>query len=462
MDKLHFIKDETQGKRVLILGFGKEGQAAYHYLTRNVPGINISIADSNENAAPGFTFAKSVPLYWGPLYLRSVQEADIIVKSPGIPLKSIPEIHHKKVTSQTEWFIRGYRNQIVGITGTKGKSTTSSLLFHIFRESGIKSLLIGNIGTPALSVIDQIEEDTLVVYELSCHQLQEIQYSPSSAILLNIFQEHLDHYNNLEEYQLAKIQIALHQHPSDHFIYHSDDITIKTLLSRNKVRSDVYPFSMKNKRNNSIYVEQNSIVFNYKEKEHLLVDDIYDIPLLGDHNILNIMAASGQAFLKGVAVKGINRAVHSFQPLEHRLEYMGVYRGISFYNDSISTIPESTVQAIKTLKDVHTLIVGGFDRGIDFTVLVDYLFISTVKLIIATGDAGARIALELQHKGIIPFEIITADDYQQVVSLALQKTPSGKMCLLSPAAASYDWFKNFEERGNIFKSLVKNSSKAIL
>ncbi|MHC1707117.1 MAG: UDP-N-acetylmuramoyl-L-alanine--D-glutamate ligase [Bacteroidales bacterium] len=458
MDKLQFIKDITAGKKILILGFGREGQSSLHYLRSVLPGITITIADSNEqlfDEQPELLSIPSVVWNCGSNYLDSIPDAGIIIKSPGISMKLIaPEFHHK-ITSQTDWFIRAFQDQICGITGTKGKSTTSSLLYHIFFQSGLNTILVGNIGIPPLSAIGQITEKTLIVNELSCHQLQNIKYSPSAGILLNIFQEHLDHYKTLEEYQLTKLNIALHQKSGEIFIYHHDDEVTSQFLRKMEIKGQRYSYSLFDKAGASTFVESDNIFFKQSGNNILLVNDLQGLNLKGEHNLLNIMAASTLAFLKGVQPALINSAVHSFLPLEHRLEYAGKYHQIHFYNDSISTTPESTIQALKTLKNVYTLILGGTDRGISYNDLIDHLFTDKVKIILLTGNAGKRIKNEILLRGNPDFTMIEVPDYKTLIGTIINNTPAGKICLLSPAAASYDWFKNFEERGTIYKKLIQ-------
>lgn len=459
MDKLHFLKKLIENKKVLLLGFGREGQASFNLLQKLNPQVHIIIADNKydiQNLYPHLIDIQNISWSTGDEYLSRLDEADLIVKSPGIPLKRIPEYLHNRVTSQTEWFITAYRDQICGITGTKGKSTTSALLYHIFKEAGRNTLLVGNIGIPPFSMTENINNNTIIVNELSCHQLQNIHVSPSGAILLNIFQEHLDHYRSLKEYQLTKINIARYQEAGDYLIVHADDPVTKSYCHLLPLNSKIFRYSLNKNHLYQVYPENDAIVCNTETQQITLFEDIRNLPLAGDHNLLNMMAAASMAYIKGVTPETIHKAVHSFKPLEHRLENVGTFNGIIFYNDSISTIPESAIEAMKTLKNVHTLILGGIDRGIEYKALIDYLFSSCVKVIILTGEAGKRIEEEIRFRGKKPFETILANNYIEVVETAIKRTPAGNICLLSPAAASYDWFKNFEERGTVYKQLILN------
>lgn len=456
---MQFIIDELRDQRVLILGFGKEGQSTFRFLRSIIPGMQLIIADQDESLPsrtdPGLN---DEYIIWccGPDYLDSVFRADVIIKSPGIPYKNLPPVPVENITSQTEWFVRAFKNQITGITGTKGKSTTSTLLHHMLLQAKRDTLLVGNIGIPPLSVIEKITPETAIVFEMSCHQLQHIRYSPHIALLLNIFQEHLDHYDDLEEYQLTKLNIARHQTSADKLIFNYTDQVSRKLLKQHPPASSLIPVSLQRKTGTACFSDEGKVTLRTGNTEIILLEHLMERRLMGEHNLLNIMAAATAAYLLNISTNDIRLAVSSFQPLEHRLESVGIYNGISFYNDSISTVPESTIEALKALKDVHTLILGGVDRNIAYTQLTAYLRRSTVKTLIIIGMAGRRIKSEFDHAGESEIRVIEASDYPEVIEIAMKTTPAGKVCLLSPAAASYDWFTNFEERGRAYKDLIRN------
>ncbi|MCX6269891.1 MAG: UDP-N-acetylmuramoyl-L-alanine--D-glutamate ligase [Bacteroidetes bacterium] len=452
---------KLEDKTVMVLGLGREGRSTLDFLLKYLPGLPVFLAD--RNPADGETLDKifhlaNISYRSGDHYLLDLEKTDLIIKSPGIPFKYLPgDIPLDKITSQTELFIEAFRDQVIGITGTKGKSTTSSLLHHIFIKAGRKSLLAGNIGIPPFLLLDDITPETLIVQELSSHQLQHIKVAPHQAVLLNIFQEHLDHYGNLEEYQLSKFNIAARQQRGDLLFYHLGDPVTQLLLQSYPVESELFPFSLVEKPETGCFCVNNQIAFRYRGEETVLMNSNTDRKLRGDHNLGNIMAASSAAFINGIPKEDIQLAVSSFQPLEHRLEYVGNYHNIMWYNDSISTIPESAIAAMQTLGDVYTIILGGLDRKIDYSVLTAYLSFSPVKVILVMGEAGRRIMKELKNSLRPNTIILEGIDFQEIVTLAIKHTPPGNICLLSPAAASYDWFKNFEERGKIFKDQIIRS-----
>jgi UDP-N-acetylmuramoylalanine--D-glutamate ligase len=346
-----------------------------------------------------------------------------------------------------------FSSQVIGITGTKGKSTTSSLIRHIALKHTDNTILVGNIGIPPFDLVEKINPETIIVCELSSHQLQYITVAPHISILLNLYEEHLDHYNSYLEYQLSKFNIALCQSASDHFIYNQDDERIEDLLNTYPIPGIKHPFSQLQPVSNGAWLDE--MMLHLSLEEH---SDFYLLSsprkLIGTHNLLNIAAATLACKLSGISDQTILNGIEDFKGLEHRIEYVGCYHGINYYNDSISTIPQAAIAAVESLKNVDTLILGGFDRGIDYSVLIDYLKNAPLRNVIFVGAAGARIHQLLTEAGIDNKFFFITNDYREVVSKAREITKPGSICLLSPAAASYDQFKNFEERGNYFKELV--------
>lgn len=451
-------RDYFSDKKILILGFGVEGKSTYRFLRRVLPDKMLSIADSNEaiRDLEMLRLDKNVTLNLGSDYLKHLEGFDMIIKSPGISLKEFPAIDFSKFTSHTELFIRFFRNQIIGITGTKGKSTTSSLIHHIISTASRNSLLVGNIGQPPFDLIDEIDDETLIVYELSSHQLEQIRVSPSMAILLNLFQEHLDHYESFEKYQEAKFNITLFQKQEDFFIFHGDDKLITQWINKTGIERQLYPFSLTQNYVKGCNLNDENLVYHENEINDIVkVSEIMN--LKGAHNLLNIMAAIDAVKLAtDISANQIAESIKTFVPLEHRLEFVGKYNGIEYYNDSISTIPEATIAAVKALKTVDTLILGGFDRGIQYDDLIDFLEKSEVRNLIFIGDAGSRMLDIYRARQYSGKKIITANNLEVAVSQAKLITGNDKICLLSPAAASYGMFRNFEERGTAFKKLVKD------
>jgi len=451
------LKEILGNNSILILGFGKEGRSSYKLVRQLIPESKITIADKNKEAflPDKFQGIGACELISGDGYLIGLDKYDLIIKSPGIPRHFIPtNINAKKVTSQTELFLGLFSKQTIGITGTKGKSTTSSLVFHILSAYFNEVVLVGNIGVPPFDMIDDIHEKTRIVFEMSGHQLENISISPHYAVLLNIFQEHLDHFETYEAYQNAKFNISRFQNTEDYFIYNSDDPLISKQVEKGVTATNLLSFSMVQKTGNGIVGNENGEI-SLNQNQLLDLKDREQLP--GRHNLMNIMAAVLVCRKMGVPNDAIRDAIKGFKGLPHRLEYMGEFKGIRFYNDSIATVPEAVIEAVKTLKEVDTLILGGKDRGIDYKGLVDFLLEGSLRNIIFIGEAGKRILKEIyskdKHPGMNCFPI---KGFQEMGNIIKENTRRGKICLLSPAASSYDMFSSFEERGEAFKKIAEN------
>lgn len=402
--------------KIAILGYGREGQSTHKLIKELLPEKEVLIADDKS------------PLANCTLQDECLKNCTLYIKTPGISMKKLQGLDREKITSQTDIFLQLYSNQTIGITGTKGKSTTSNLVYKILLDQGFDVLLAGNIGVPLLDIISNIKENTIIVAELSAHQLQFIHTSPKVSILLNLFEEHLDHFDSYEQYKESKYNIATKQTKQGVFIFNKDSKEIKALLEKTLLQSRQKPFSK----------DEATIEANY---------------LKGEHNQMNILSAilASQEF--GAKKEEAETTAKNFQPLAHRLEYVGEKNGVTYYNDSISTIPQATIEALKALKKVQTLILGGMDRGIDYSPIVEQIGEFEVKNIAFVGQAGKRIYKEMKEKAN-NYNCLLSDDYKEIVSWCKANTQKEKICLLSPAASSYDMFTNFEHRGEVFKQLI--------
>lgn len=459
-----FLLHLFENKSVCILGYGMEGKSTYKFIRNYLPEIKLTIIDKS-NILDKDNILKNdcnLEIIYGDLYLNSLKDFDVIIKSPGVPSNSLPNaLDRTKITSHTDIFLKMYRNQVIGVTGTKGKSTTSSLIYHILKNAGKKTLLVGNIGLPPLDCISLIDTETTIVMEMSSHQLEFVSASPHTSILLNLYPEHLDHYNSYSDYITAKFNIGKHQNEQDIFFVNIDNSDIADYLHEHKMlTTNVVPFSLLNNPLAVLNRIQNHIEFRYQNNYIKVYDTLQPRQLIGDHNLYNISVAAAACFLRNVPVDIIGEGIASFHGLEHRIESVGEYKGIHWYNDSIATIPEATIAAVQSLKTVNTLILGGFDkRKIDFSKLYAFLPQSNVENIVFTGEAGERMMNEFRELNASGIQLLYASDYRQVVQLAAQYTKKGTICLLSPAASSYDKFKNFEERGKVFKQYIKELKK---
>jgi len=470
---LSFIRDRFENKSVVFLGFGREGQASYRVFRKVFPEKRFAIADKNEQVSQNPLVAgdSNLDFITGMDYLERLSHFDVILRSPGIPLWN-SSLSHKEaissttpsetfsspwlVTSQTDLFLQAFSRQVIGVTGTKGKSTTSGLIHHILKTAGKDALLVGNIGNPAFHFLDQIKPETNIVYELSSHQLEYLTKAPHISVLLNFFQEHLDAYRSFEDYQLAKINIARYQGPQDILVFNTDEPLVVGQVAPYRTARQCYPFSVEKEYHPGGFIREGMLFF---------ADGKTDIPvwkihqeryLRGMHNLKNILAAVNVAMVLGISTEAVEEGIATFKGLGHRLEYVGEQGGVHFYNDSIATIPEACIEAIKAIPKVDTLIAGGFDRGVDYSGLGDFLSKSEVRNFIFSGAAGKRIGECLEAKNPLGKKIFYIPRFDDFRAIAFRETLPGYTCLLSPAAASYDEFNNFEERGNRFKMLVNN------
>ncbi len=427
---MNSIINKLTDKRILIFGYGREGKSTEDYIKKHI------------------TY-KSLDIFEGKKEDIVTDNYDYIIKSPGIVMLE----DDPKYTSQTELFLDEFGSKTIGITGTKGKSTTSSMIAHVLNECGKKAILLGNIGKPCFDMIEEIDENTWIVFELSCHQLLHINRAPHIAIFLNLFEEHLDYYGTMENYTNAKANILTHQVDTDYCF----------------VGTNVPDFDIKSKK---------TIIDGPKRE--------YNLSILGEHNKINAEFAYQIADMlcdnSDKEVDIIN-SINSFKGLPHRLEFFFEKDGVKYYDDSISTIPEACINAVNSVKNAGTVIVGGMDRGIDYSILVDFIKDTPDVLFVLCYATGQRIYEQLgfgyednsvypeQYSNImstsyitdpskyankyLPSNVMLTTNLSEAVNLAKENTKAGYACILSPAAPSYGYFKNFEERGNCFKELVK-------
>jgi UDP-N-acetylmuramoylalanine--D-glutamate ligase len=413
-------------KRVLVLGFGKEGQSTYRVLKQLDNYCRLDIADRylTDTGAVG-----GQRLFTGADYLDCMDGYDIVFKSPGIVLPKKPEGYSCALTSQTDIFLDAYGRQTVGITGTKGKSTVSSLIGHVLRAGGLDCVLAGNIGIPVFDVLDRISPETAVVLELSCHQLEYCGHSPHIAALLNIFEDHLDYYKSVKNYIAAKSNIYKYQSASDILFYKPD---CAAYVAGHPSRA--------------VPVSVSDLPF---------ADPGFKLP--GEHNLLNCAFAYGVCGLFDVKDEDFRAALRSYRPLPHRLEYIGNKSGVDYYDDSISTTAESTISAVKSIPNAKVVLIGGMDRGIDYSALAAFLAQSSLSHIILMYESGRRIYGMLQGLTMGGAAPVLVPDLQTAAEAARKYAAPGSACILSPASASYGDFRNFEERGDLFRALIFES-----
>lgn len=439
------IEELQKYNNVAILGFGKEGISTYNFIRRYDKNMHLTILDAKDISLddPNVTIKKYNST------LEELLEYDKIIKTPGIPFASFnqDEVKNKlksKITSQMELLLEFNRENVIGITGTKGKSTTTTMIYDVLKDQLDKVILVGNIGIP---VFDEIEnfEDAIIVAEMSSHQLEYVDVSPHIGLVLNLFVDHLDHTGSVEFYHEAKMHMFMYQNANDYALFDADNYYLNK-QDFSKIKSQLLTVS--NEKKASIYLSNNTVYIN--DEAYVNKNDI-NTKLKGEHNFKNIMFVLLVSKLFNLDLSKTLESIKKFEPLPHRLEFFGNFAGISFYDDAIATIPEATINACKTLDNVDTLIFGGNDRNIDYSLLIDYLNKSNISHFICMPETGYKIAESLDQSKVIYAE--TLDD---AVNEAFKLTEKGKICLLSPAASSYNSFKNFEEKGDKFKELVKN------
>ena len=444
------IEPRIKGKRILLLGYGREGQSTWNVLRRLGTYEALDIADLK---APAALPEDGTVWHTGPDYQKCMDDYDVVFKSPGIVLERPENEYRCSILSQTEVFFQCFRDQIIGITGTKGKSTVTTLLYHLLKQAGMDALLVGNIGIPALDHMEEVKPDTRIVFELSCHQLEYMTVSPHIGILVNIHEEHLDHYGTMEKYVEAKHHIFKNQRPDDILICNVQCLPEEGTCPSGLIRAGMDGSG----KELDVVQEQDGTWVHFRGKSFCIPTD--EIKLLGQHNYFDIGVAYGVCSILGMDDQVFARGLKTYEPLPHRLQYIGEREGVKYYDDSISTICDTTIQALKTLKDTDTVLIGGMDRGIDYRELIEYLSDCQVPHIILMEATGKRIYQEI-HKYYPEFKnrarLILAEHLEDGVKRARQITRPGTSCVLSPAAASYGIFRNFEERGETFSRLVFN------
>lgn len=437
-----------QNKKILILGFGREGKSTYKLIRKYLKEQKLYIADANAELKNSNNFLKediNLEFRCGEKYLENLDEYDLILKSPGVSFAKIDiSKFENKIKSQLELLLEFFNVFTIGITGTKGKSTTSSLIYRVLQDQNVKSLLLGNIGVPVFDYIDTIEENTTLVLEMSSHQLEYMSLAPNIAILLNVYEEHLDHYKSFENYVYAKCNIFRNQKNKDYFLYNCDNEVLKNVV--NNPIAKTYKVSLKQIDDTQVYLKDDIIYLNSKA---LYNSKKEKRNLMGDYNLNNIMFVLTVSEIMGLDLNKTINTINNFKTLEHRLELVGNKDGVLYYDNSIATIPMATIEAVKALGNVDTLIIGGMDRGIDYSEFIEYLNKSNIKNVICMPKTGHDIAQKLNDD-----RKYVVDTLEEAVDIAKKVTTKGKSCLLSPAAASYGFFKNFEEKGNIYKKLV--------
>ncbi|MFH0773062.1 MAG: UDP-N-acetylmuramoyl-L-alanine--D-glutamate ligase [bacterium] len=403
------IEELKKYKKILILGYGKEGVSVERFLKQNTPLAEIIIADKKNDDQ----------------YLLKQKETDLVIRSPGVKIEYV----NKKCTTATNIFFKNFPGTIIGITGTKGKSTTSALIAAMIRQKKQDVRLVGNIGHPMLDELISSTADTVAVVELSSYQLCDLYFSPHITLIVNWYPEHSDFHGSFDAYKKAKQRSVCFQSETDYFIFDPQEKEVAQWVSLTKAKPVPYTSD-----------------FPFEQQK---------VPLIGEHNKRNIQGALTVARLFHVTDEEAQKAVYSFTPLAHRLQQVGTFKNVTFYDDAISTTPQSTIAALNSLKAVDTLFLGGQDRGYDFSDLVAVLKEKQIKHLVLFPETGMRIQKMLSQMNDYSPTILETSSMEEAVTFAYHNCSPDSICLLSNASPSYSLWKNYEEKGNLFQKYVK-------
>ena len=437
---------------MLVVGLARTGLATALFCAARGAIVTATDARTENEIGEAVSSLRSagVKLEFGGHRENTFLAPDLIVPSPGVPADA-PQLQAARAKGVTIWsevelagrFLHG---RLMGITGSNGKTTTTALLEHILRNAGFPTILAGNIGTPLIARVEQTNDNTITVAELSSFQLELIEtFRPNISVFLNLTADHLDRHHTLEAYGRAKARIFENQTERDSAILNADD-PATTPLAPAKPR--VYWFSRKQRVAQGAFVRENEIVFRLDGEEDTVLS-VRDIPLAGAHNVENALAAVCAARLAGANSADIAKGVRSFAGVEHRLEFVAEIRGVRYYNDSKATNVDATLKALDAFPGRILIVLGGKDKGNDYTLLQRPL---REKAILALLIGAAADKIEKQIAGSVAIE--RAGTIERAVEIASQASRPGDVVLLAPACASFDQFQNYEHRGRVFKELV--------
>jgi UDP-N-acetylmuramoylalanine--D-glutamate ligase len=446
---------ELKGKKVLVVGLGKSGLAAALFLRRRGAQVTVSDVRSAEALAKDIPalLEEGIMVETGGHGLLTFRRQDLIVVSPGVPLDT-PELAQVKrfglpVIGELELAARFLKGSMVAITGSNGKTTTTALVGDILAAAGLPTLVGGNIGVPVVALIDDSTDQTWSVLEVSSFQLESTDlFHPRISVILNITPDHLDRHGNFENYARAKERIFAAQDENDFLVLNADNARAAEAAPRSAAR--VYWFSIEHPVEQGAWVEDGYVV--YRPAQDAAVEKVMPlsgIPLKGEHNVENVLAAVCASWLAGAPAEAIRRAVEAFHAVEHRLEYVATINSVEFYNDSKATNVDATAKAVAAFPSGIHLILGGKDKGSDYYQLAPLLR-ARARAIYTIGSAAAKI--ESQLRGVVP--IHSCETLDKAVRAAASATHPGDVVLLAPACSSFDQFENYEHRGRVFKQLV--------
>ncbi len=448
---------ELNNKRVLVVGLGKSGVASALFLKAHGARVTVSDTKSGDelrNEIP-VLLDHGITVETGGHGERTFRGQDLIVVSPGVPVDAPLLVQARAlgeaVIGEIELAAQFLPGPIVAITGSNGKTTTTTLTGEILAAGGLPTLVGGNIGTPAISLAERAKPETVIVLEISSFQLETVRtFRPKIAVVLNVTPDHLDRHRTFEVYVDAKARIFENQQSGDFAVLNEDDPTCVSLAAR--TRAQVFWFSRQQEVKRGAWVREGNILFRdaAQQREVMLVSEI---PLKGAHNLENVLAAVCAGALMGCAPEKIRQAVRDFKAVEHRLEFVATIRGVDYYNDSKATNVDATIKALESFPAYIHRILGGKDKGRDYSVLNDLLR-QRVKRVYTIGAAAAKIESQIVSSKGGGVEVVHAETLENALRKANAVAQPGDVVLLAPACASFDQFKSYEHRGKVFKEIV--------
>jgi UDP-N-acetylmuramoylalanine--D-glutamate ligase len=446
------VSIETNGRQALVLGYGRSGRAAASFISGRGGSVRvIDRADTPELRAD--LERAGITARLGGYDTRDLNGADLLVVSPGVawdePLVEAARQRGIEVTSEIDLFFRACPARIAGITGTNGKTTTTALTAEVLRAGGLRVMRGGNIGEPVLDRIDQLRPDDWVVLELSSFQLESIR-TPRLRIgvVLNVTPDHLDRHKSFEHYVEIKARAVGFMQPDDHAVLNVDDPACAAM--RSKTAGEVIAFGLHQVVDHGITLRDGWVTIAQAGNDQPVLPAA-DVPLPGEHNLSNVMAALGAGHAAGIAVERMADAVRQFKAVEHRLEPVGIFNGVRWYNDSKATNPDSTYKALAAFREPIILIAGGRNKGIEIEPLADAIA-GRVAALVTIGETGEELARRARDAGLAKVE--RATDLADAIRKAAALARPGSVVLLSPAFTSFDMFHDYEDRGRRFKAAV--------
>jgi len=454
---------DLNGKRTLVVGLGKSGVASALFMKAQGARVTVSDTKSGDelrNEIP-ILLDHGITVETGGHGDRTFRGQDLIVVSPGVPVDAPPLVQARSlgetVIGEIELAAQFLPGPVVAITGSNGKTTTTTLTGEIIAAGGFPTLVGGNIGTPAISLAERARPETVIVLEVSSFQLETIRtFRPKVAVVLNVTPDHLDRHRTFEIYTDAKARVFENQQASDFAVLNADDPTCVAMAKR--TRAQVFWFSRQKEIEQGAWVREGNIVFRDARPESRTrqreILQVSEIPLKGAHNLENVLAAVSAAVLMGCAPEKIRQAVENFKAVEHRLEFVATIHGVGYYNDSKATNVDATIKALESFPANLHLILGGKDKGSDYSVL-NGLVRQRVKRVYTIGAAAAKIEAQIISSKNGGPEVVHAETLENALRKANAVARPGDVVLLAPACASFDQFKSYEHRGQVFKDIVR-------